>query len=115
MKINQINATHVNEVLFVSHEQIPQDAGFMQVTESNHILHTLHGRDMHRFQAGTGRDRGRISLIVNQLYMLRVGGAHFSTDGDVKFTSLLWIEPDEITLSEKKDKLINFRRFNFNN
>lgn len=39
--------THVNEILVVTYQQIPQDARLMEVSQTDHIFYTLHRGGMH--------------------------------------------------------------------
>ena len=35
--------THVDEVVVVSDEEVPEDAGLVEVAEADHVLDALHG------------------------------------------------------------------------
>ena len=76
----------------------------MKVTERNHIFDSLNGRDMHWLEASAWSHQGLISFVVDQRDLLRVGGAHFGPDGYVEFTSLFWIDPNEVALDFLQNK-----------
>ena len=42
--------TYVDEVTVVSNEEIAEDAGLVEVSETNHIVEAFHGRRVHRLE-----------------------------------------------------------------
>lgn len=44
--------THINEFLSVSDEQVAEDAGFIEVSQPDHVLHTVDGGGMHWLNVG---------------------------------------------------------------
>ena len=40
--------THIDEFLSVSDQQVAQDAGLVEVSEADHVLHTVDGGRVHR-------------------------------------------------------------------
>jgi hypothetical protein len=57
--------THVNHILVISNQQIPEDPGLVQVPQRYHILHALYGRRVHRFDTSLGSQP--LLLMVGQL------------------------------------------------
>lgn len=60
--------THINDFLSVSDEQVPEDSSFVEVSQADHVLHTVDGGGMHRLDVGgvlggdpvlLGGERGR--------------------------------------------------------
>lgn len=44
--------THVYEFFSVSDEQVAEDAGFVEVSQPDHVLHAVDGGGMHRLDVG---------------------------------------------------------------
>lgn len=61
--------THVDELLSVSDEQVAEDAGFVEVSEADHVLHSVDGGGMHGFDV-SGILRGDPMLLQE------TGGEH---------------------------------------
>ena len=39
--------THVDDALLVADHQVPEEAGLVEVPQTDHVLHPLHGRGVH--------------------------------------------------------------------
>lgn len=44
--------THIYEFLSVSDEQVAEDASFIEVSQADHVLHTMDGGGMHWLNVG---------------------------------------------------------------
>lgn len=44
--------THVDDALVVADEQVAEDAGFVQVAQTDHVLHPVHGGRVHGLDVG---------------------------------------------------------------
>ena len=44
--------TNIDDALIVADEQVAEDAGFVEVTQADHVLHPLDGRWVHGLDVG---------------------------------------------------------------
>ena len=47
---------HVDEVVIVTDEEVPQYPSFVQVAQANHVLDSIHGSCVHGSDLGGGLD-----------------------------------------------------------
>ena len=47
-----VTTTNVDDVLLVADEQVPEDAGFVEVSKPDHVLHPMDGGGVHGLDVG---------------------------------------------------------------
>ena len=60
-------STHIDEVVVVSDEEVPQYPGLVQVPEADHVLHPLHRGRVHRLDPPLGGEPQLLPVIVHHL------------------------------------------------
>ena len=59
--------THIDDTLVVADEQVPQDASLVEVSQADHILHTVDGGGVHGLNVGGILGRDPVLLMGEQL------------------------------------------------
>ena len=70
INLRTIRASYVDEVFVVSDEQVPQDAGLVEVAEADHVLDALHGGRVHRLDAPLRGQPYLVAVVVHNLELI---------------------------------------------
>ena len=91
--------THVNLIVAVSYQKVPQDARLIEVPESNHVLHALYGGGVHRLDPPLLSEPLLLSVVINHLDLVPLQpGDHPGPQGDIELSLGDRLDPDMFPL-----------------
>lgn len=92
------HVTHVDNVVHVTYEQVPQDASLIELSQRDHVLHTLNGSRVHAAHLPLAVHPQLSPVVVHHLRAAGLCLEHPGADGDGKLAIFLWVQPHEVVL-----------------
>jgi len=102
-------ATHVDQILLVPNEQVPQDASLVQITQGYHVLHSLDGGRVHGLDAALRGQPHLVAIVIAHLDATTLRGDDTCSNGHIEFSPRGGLYPDVVTLSIRS--VITFSNF----
>lgn len=97
--------TYIDLIPIISDKKVPQNPGLIQITETDHVLHSPDGSRVHGLDPPLRRQPLLLSIIIDDLDSVSLGpGDDPRPQGHIKLPLGHWLYPDVITLHTTNNK-----------
>lgn len=99
--------TYIDQIFVVSDEQISQNARFVQITQTDHILNAMYGRCVHCLNSAIWRQPMLIAIIIPDCYPSSLCRNYFRPYRYIELIPRDWFYPNIIALERNKRRHVN--------
>lgn len=90
--------TYIYEIVYVSYKKISENSRLIEITETNHVFHAFHRRNVHMFDLFLAIKPVFFAIVIDNLYPARIAEFHPGSQVNGKLSFGFIFQPDMVTL-----------------